>query len=67
MWVPWGRYSIENGNGGRNIDGDELVNANFRNQYTRWNDHTVEEEGDNVRDYLPHEEESINHMKLLPY
>jgi len=41
-------------------------NANFWNQDGCWNYDTVEGKGDNVGYDLPHEEEAIEHIKLLP-
>lgn len=40
---------------------------NFGDQHTRRDNDAVEDGGDEVRDYLPHEEEGIYHVKFLPH
>lgn len=38
----------------------------FRHQDSCWDDDTVKEKGNPVCDNLPHKEETVDEMKLLP-
>lgn len=65
--IPWSGDGIEYGDGGRDINSDDLVEADFRDQHACGDDNAVEVEGNDMCHNLPHKEESIYNMKLLPH
>lgn len=57
--IPWSVYSIEDGDSGWNVDSDKLGKRDILNQHAHRDNNTVEEEGDEVCHYFPHEEETV--------
>ena len=64
--IPRSSDCVQKSNGCWNMNNSPYRNANFWNQDGCWNYDTVEGKGDNVGYDLPHEEEAIEHIKLLP-
>lgn len=63
---PWGSNDLENGYGERNVNRSPCRNFNLRDQHGCGQNDTVKDEREDVDNNLSDEEETVDHVKLLP-